>query len=72
MKISLKVLLRVLFLPQQPGSAKPKAKDRRKFYYISLTSLREVQAILNMIGHFDLEKQADRLGACLYKLCRNA
>ena len=53
------------------GSAKPTAKDRRKFYYISLGSLREVQAILNMIGHIDLEKQADQLGACLYKLCQN-
>ena len=54
------------------GSAKPTAKDRKKFYYISLGSLREVQAILNMIGHVDLTKQADQLGAYLYKLCQNA
>ena len=53
------------------GSAKPTAKDRKKFYYISLGSLREVQAILDMIGHFELAKQADRLGAYLYKLCQN-
>ena len=53
------------------GSAKPTAKDRRKFYYISLGSLREVQAILDMIGHVGLAKQADRLGAYLYKLCQN-
>ena len=53
------------------GSAKPTAKDRKKFYYIRLGSLREVQAILNMIGHFELTKQADRLGAYLYKLCQN-
>ena len=53
------------------GSAKPTAKDRKKFYYISLGSLREVQAILNIIGHIDLAKQADELGAYLYKLCQN-
>lgn len=53
------------------GSAKPTAKDRRKFYYISLGSLREIQAILDMIGHVGLAKQADKLGAYLYKLCQN-
>ena len=53
------------------GSAKPTPKDRRKFYYISLGSLREVQAILDMINHVELIKQADQLGAFLYKLCRN-
>ena len=53
------------------GSAKPTAKDRRKFYYISLGSLREVQAILDMISHVELAQQADRLGAYLYKLCQN-
>ena len=53
------------------GSAKPTAKDRKKFYYISLGSLREVQAILDMISHVELAKQADRLGAYLYKLCQN-
>ena len=30
-----------------------------------------VQAILDMIGHFELAKQADKLGAYLYKLCQN-
>ena len=55
------------------GSAKPTAKDRRKFYYISLGSLREVQAILDLelIGCMELIKQADKLGAFLYKLCKN-
>ena len=53
------------------GSAKPTAKDRRKFYYISLGSLREVQAILDITGQTQLAKQADKLGAYLYKLCKN-
>ena len=53
------------------GSAKPTAKDRRKFYRISLGSLREVQAILDIIGHIELVKEADQLGALLYKLCKN-
>ena len=53
------------------GTAKPTAKDRRKFYRISLGSLREVQAILDIIGNIKLIKEADRLGAYLYKLCQN-
>ena len=53
------------------GSAKPTAKDRRKFYYISLGSLREVQAILDLVGCIKLAKEADKLGAFLYKLCKN-
>ena len=53
------------------GSAKPTAKERRKFYRISLGSLREVQAILDIIGNIKLIKEADRLGAYLYKLCQN-
>ena len=53
------------------GSAKPTAKDRRRFYRISLGSLREIQAILDIIGHTQLIKQADVLGAYLYKLCQN-
>ncbi len=53
------------------GSAKPTAKDRRKFYRISLGSLREVQAILNIVNHKNLIEEADRLGRYLYKLCKN-
>ena len=53
------------------GSAKPTAKDCRKFYYISLGSLREVQAILDLVGCMELAKEADKLGAFLYKLCKN-
>ena len=53
------------------GSAKPTAKDRRKFYRIAFGSLREVQAILDIINHVELIKAADILGAYLYKLCQN-
>ncbi len=53
------------------GSAKPTAKDRRKFYRISLGSLREVQAILEITENKNLEAMASNLGAHLYKLCLN-
>ena len=53
------------------GTAKPTVRDRRKFYYISLGSLREVQAILDIIGHSQLIKEADQLAGYLYKLCKN-
>ena len=53
------------------GSAKPTAKDRRKFYHISLGSLRETQAIIDMINHVELKKECDILGGYLYKLCKN-
>ncbi len=51
------------------GSAKPSSKDRRKFYYIALGSLREVQTILSITGDQRLEKEADKLAAHLYRLC---
>ena len=53
------------------GSAKPTAKDRRKFYRIALGSLRETQCIIRLIDNKSLEKQADKLAAYLYKLCIN-
>ena len=53
------------------GTAKPTAKDRRKYYRTSLGSLRETQAILEIINHKALITESDRLGACLYKLCKN-
>ena len=53
------------------GSAKSSYKERRKFYEISLGSLREVQTILTLINHQKLIKEADKLGASLYKLCKN-
>ena len=53
------------------GSAKPSAKERRKFYHIALGSLREVQTVLMLIGNNTLQKEADFLGAHLYRLCKN-
>lgn len=53
------------------GSAKPTAKDRRKFYHISLGSFREVQTLLLITGNMMLVQDSDSLGAHLYKLCKN-
>ena len=53
------------------GSAKSTPKDRRRFYRIAFGSLREIQAILDIVGHIELIKEADKLGAYLYKLCQN-
>ncbi len=54
------------------GSAKPTAKDRRKFYAIAFGSLREVQAVIEMEADSAgcLLPLADSLGAHLYKLTR--
>lgn len=53
------------------GSAKPTFKDRRRFYYISYGSLREVKTILDLSEidsfHFDI----NRLGAHIWKLAQN-
>ncbi len=53
------------------GVAKPTAKDRRKFYSISLGSLREVQAILDLTGNTQVLKASDALAASLYRLIQN-
>ena len=53
------------------GSAKSSSKERKKFYEISLGSLREVQTILTLVNHQKLIKEADKLGAFLHKLCQN-
>jgi four helix bundle protein len=52
------------------GSARPTVKDRRRFFYMALSSLREVQAISDL---HDLEittTKADVLGAHIYKLIK--
>ena len=53
------------------GSAKPTPKDRRKFYFIALGSLREVQTLLSLFGSPQHIKAADILGAHLYRLCHS-
>jgi four helix bundle protein len=51
------------------GSAKPTERDRKKFYFTALGSLREVQVLLELFGSNELLKQADVLAAHLYCLC---
>ncbi|MCC7442735.1 MAG: four helix bundle protein [Bdellovibrionales bacterium] len=53
------------------GSAKPTERDRKKFYFTALGSLREVQAILEIYGHEAQSATADQLGAHLYRLCHS-
>ena len=50
------------------GSAKPSEKDRKRFYYIALGSLREVQVILMLVGTIADQILADKVGAHLYRL----
>jgi four helix bundle protein len=50
------------------GSAKPTKKDRRRFYSIAMGSLRETQAILDILGHRDQLQKSDAVAACLYCL----
>jgi four helix bundle protein len=54
------------------GSARPTERDRRRFYFIALGSLREVQTLLDLYGTPELISQADTLGAHLYRLCHGA
>ena len=54
------------------GAAKPTSRDRKKFYYIALGSLREVQTLLELFGTKELQSQADILGAHLYRLATRA
>ncbi len=53
------------------GSAKPTNKERRRFYGISLASLREVQAMLDILKAKPEFGLADQIGACLYRLARS-
>ena len=52
------------------GSAKPTEKDRLRFYLIALGSLRECQAILDLMPKPEPQiiAIADQLGAHLYRL----
>jgi len=50
------------------GNNRRTSNDRRKFFNIAFTSLREVQAILDIESITLLEKQADRLAAMIFKL----
>lgn len=53
------------------GAAKPTPRDRKRFYYTALGSLRGVPTLLMLYGQDSQIKQADVLGAHLYKLCHS-
>ena len=54
------------------GSGKQTDKEQRRYYAISLGSLRECEAILELenINDPGLSQKLDRLGAILFTLCR--
>lgn len=52
------------------GSGKLSKKEQARFYQISLGSLREVQALLELFGDQNLNRLADQLGANLWCLFR--
>jgi len=53
------------------GASKPTIKDRVKFYNISLASLRECQAIFDIIENKFLKSEYNILGAHIWKLIQN-
>ncbi|MEW6055541.1 MAG: four helix bundle protein [Bdellovibrionota bacterium] len=52
------------------GSAKPTKRDKARFYAIAFGSIREIQAIFDLIQIKDDEilDLADHIAACVYKL----
>src|SRR5262245_51134914 len=50
------------------GSGKPSIKEKRRFYAISLGSMRETQAILQVLGNQRMIGLAHRLGGMIYRL----
>ena len=53
------------------GYAKPTEKDRKKFYFVALGSMREVQTLLELFGTKELLEKADNLAAHVYRLCHS-
>jgi len=53
------------------GSAKPTKKDRKKFYYISYGSFREVSTLLELSNVNQFDELLNILGAHLWKLAQN-
>lgn len=53
------------------GCGKLTLPDRRKFYSISLGSLREVEHLLELSGHHEFLPAVDRLGAHIYRLIQS-
>src|SRR5688500_11808376 len=65
-----KALLSML-LNLSEGTVKPSAKERQRYYYMALGSLREVQMIIELTGHEQLLTDTNILAAYLYLLCKN-
>lgn len=53
------------------GNQRFTIKDKRKFFNIALTSLREVQCIVEMEELKEIEKLANQLEAMIFSLNRN-
>jgi len=53
------------------GSGKIHKKEKRRFYSIALGSLRETQALLELVDNESKDVLADELGAHLFCLIKN-
>ena len=53
------------------GSGKSSRKDRLRFFEISLGSLREVQALVEILDLSSIQTLADQVGAAIFCLCRS-
>ena len=51
------------------GTQRNSSKERKRFFNIALTSLREVQTIIDVEDLNHLVQYADKVGASLYCLC---
>lgn len=52
------------------GSGRRTSKEKKHFFSVALGSTREVQTIVQIIGHQGLIQNYDRLGAMVYGLVR--
>ena len=50
------------------GSGKPSKTEQRRYYAIALGSLRETEALLQILNQSESQKTADRLGGMLHRL----
>ncbi len=66
MRASLSIVLNIA-----EGSGKPHRKDRLKYLYTAMGSLRETQALLSILDLPNLQKSADHVGAVLYRFIQN-
>jgi four helix bundle protein len=55
------------------GNAKGSIKDKKRFFQMAYGSLRECQTVFKLakLNEPNLNKKADHLGACLYKLLKS-